>query len=243
MNIESEIAAFRQQLQALADPHRAEGEKAYLKSPLDFYGLTVPALDRIASQWSKEHRQTGITDVVALAGRLWDSTYHEEKSLAIMLLQHRRKELTLEHIPLVEKMIGEATTWAHLDEIAVHLVGSLIDNDPRTLACLPVWAQSDNFWVRRAAILAQLPQFRRGQGDFDLFARLAVPMFREGEQWSKEERFFIRKAIGWVLRELSKANPELVYEFVRQHRHEMPGLTFREATRRLPAEYADRFTG
>lgn len=243
MNIESEIAAFRQQLQALADFHRAEGEKAYLKSPLDFYGVTVPALERIARQWSKEHHQADMADITALATRLWASPYHEEKSLAVMLLKQRGKDLTLEHLPLIETMIGEATTWAHLDEIAVHLVGGLIENDPRTLSYLPAWAESGSFWVRRAALLAQLLQFRRGEGDFDLFARLAVPMFREGEQWSKKERFFIRKAIGWVLRELSKANPELVYEFVRKHRHEMSSLTFREATRRLPPEYADRLSG
>jgi 3-methyladenine DNA glycosylase AlkD len=122
----------------------------------------------------------------------------------------------------------------------VWVVGAMIDNDPDMLAILPRWAKSPNFWVRRAAILAQLTQFRRGEGDLNLFEQLAVPMFDEGEDWTKDERFFIRKAIGWALREISKVQPEWVVTFVRQHRAAMSGLTFREGTRNLPDEYAQQ---
>jgi 3-methyladenine DNA glycosylase AlkD len=236
MDIKTELNYFRQQLQAQADPTRAEGEKRYLKSDLKFYGLSVPRLEKLIKAWLKEHADTPIDELVTLAEKLWESDYHEEKSLAVFMLVHRAKKLTLAHMPFIEKMMHEVNTWAHLDEIAVHIVGNMIETDPKTLDYLTGWAKSDNFWVRRTAILAQVLQFRRGEGNFELFAQIAAPMFQEGSGWSKEERFFIRKAIGWALRELAPKQPKLVYNFVQQYKDVMSGLTFREATRKLPSQ-------
>ena len=237
MQYQHELENIRGQLLQNADPQRAISEKAYLKSEHQFYGVKVPTLRKIAKAWLKQHKSADINDIIEMTALLWDSDWHEERSLATLLLQYRSDDLTLAHLPHIEKMMNEATSWVYLDALATWVVGTLIDTDSRTLDYLPVWADSENFWVRRAAILAQIPQFRRGEGDFDLFARLAVPMFDEGKDWAKEERFFIRKAIGWALRELATRRPELVHDFVRQHREQMSGLTFREATRKLPAEY------
>lgn len=178
-----------------------------------------------------------IEQVVELARQLWASDWHEEKSLAIYLLVERAKDLTPEHLPQIEAMMDSVNTWAHLDEIAVNIIGKMIERHPQVLQKLPEWAQSENFWVQRTAILAQLLQFRRGEGDFDLFQQITVPMFVEGKTWSKDERFFIRKAIGWALRELSEKQPQWVHDFAVQYRDQMSGLTFKEATRKLPAEY------
>jgi 3-methyladenine DNA glycosylase AlkD len=240
VNIELEADDLRAALKQHADPERAAGEKAYLKSPLKFYGVRVPQKRKIAQAWIRAHRRTSIDEVAALAAYLWGSEWHEERSLAVMLLQYRSADLSADHLPLIERMMAEANTWAHLDEIAVRLAGALIDRDPSTLDRLPVWAESGNFWVRRAAVLAQLPQFRRGEGDLDLFSRIIIPMFTEGAGWSKDERFFIRKGIGWALREIGKQRPEWVADFAAAHRAAMSGLTFREATRNLPPELAAR---
>jgi 3-methyladenine DNA glycosylase AlkD len=240
VNVEQEAEDLRAALEAQADPERAAGAQAYLKSALSFYGVRVPDIRKIAQAWLKAHRSAPIDTVDALAAHLWGSEWHEERSLAVMLLQYRGADLSADRLPLIERMMAEANTWAHLDEIAVRLVGALIDNDPSTLDRLPVWAESGNFWVRRAAVLAQLPQFRRGAGDLDLFSRIVIPMFAEGEGWSKEERFFIRKGIGWALREIGKQRPEWVADFAAAHRAAMSGLTFREATRNLPPELQAR---
>ncbi|MBZ0309269.1 MAG: DNA alkylation repair protein, partial [Anaerolineae bacterium] len=217
MDYAAELSYFKQELQELADPARAVSEKKYLKSALQFYGVSVPKLEKLIKTWLREHKAASIDDLLKLAEKLWDSAYHEEKSLAVFMLVHRANNLTLAHLPFIEKMMGEVNTWAHLDEIAVNLVGNLIDSDPRTLDFLTEWAKSDNFWIRRTAILAQVLQFRRGEGNFDLFSKIVVPMFQEGKHWSKEERFFIRKAIGWALRELAPKRPEIVYNFVQQY--------------------------
>jgi 3-methyladenine DNA glycosylase AlkD len=81
--------------------------------------------------------------------------------------------------------------------------------------------------MRRAALLAQLDELRAGGGDFPLFAELAAPLLPEKE-------FFIRKAIGWVLREVGHRRPQLAFEFLRAHRAQASGLTVREGARRLP---------
>jgi 3-methyladenine DNA glycosylase AlkD len=240
MDIDHEATELHQALAEAGTPERAEGSKAYLKSPLKFHGVNVPTTRRIARRWARENAEASLAEVYELAEQLWAAGWHEDRFLAVMLLNERAAELSTEQLPLIERMLDEAHTWANLDGIAVWVVGAMIDNDPDMLAVLPRWAESSNFWVRRATILAQLTQFRRGEGDLDLFEHLAVPMFYEGEAWTKDERFFIRKAIGWTLREIGKVRPEWVVAFVGQHRAAMSGLTFREGTRNLPDEYTQQ---
>lgn len=87
--------------------------------------------------------------------------------------------------------------------------------------------------MRRTALLVFHDPLARGEGDFDHFARLAVPMLGDKEP-------FVRKAIGWVLRTTVKRTPEKTIAFVEAHARAMSGLTFREATRNLPAATRDR---
>lgn len=235
MNLKQELKYFRHQLKNKANADKAEGAKRYLKSPYQFFGVDAAGKREILKDWLKQHPDLDIDEVVKLAGALWRSRYHEKKTLAVMLLQRYAKKLKYRHLSFLEKMVREVNNWDHLDEISIRLLGQMIDNCPRTLKRLPAWAKSDNFWVRRSALLAQIPQFRRKEGNKQLFFDLAVPMFDEGEDWGKEERFFIRKAIGWVLREISKKEPQLVFDFVKRHAGQMSGLTFREGTRKLPA--------
>lgn len=237
MNASQEIKKLRSNLKALSNRDRAFGEKKYLKSPLRHYGITVPRLRNLAKNWLKQHPQLTIGQLLDLARQLWDSPWHEERMLTIFLLVLRKDELTYRHIPTIEHMINTATSWAQLDGIAVWLVGSIIDSNKRTLNYLTKWIKSENFWVRRTAILAQITQFRQGKGDMKLFEDFATSQFPHEKEWGKEERFFIRKAIGWALRERAAADPESVYNFVVKYRDRMSGLTYREATRKLPNKF------
>jgi 3-methyladenine DNA glycosylase AlkD len=237
MNIQKEAKHFRSQLKELADTKRAKGEKKYLKSPMQHYGVTVPALRKLAKSWIKMHPDINIEELITLTNTLWSSKWHEDRMLAVFLLEQKKEDLNLKHMPTIEKMINSATGWAQLDGISVWLVGGMIDNDNKTLKYLKRWIRSKNFWVRRTALLAQIMQFRRGGGDLKLFEQIAVPQFKEGKEWSKEERFFIRKAIGWALRELAPQKPNTVFLFIRKYRDQMSGLTFREAKRKLPSEF------
>lgn len=219
---------IQQELRKLSDPKRAEGEKKYLKSALKHYGVTVPHLHKLAKEWIKENKELTIDEVIKTTNHLWASNWHEEKALATHILTERRHDLEIRHLPTIEHMVTTAIGWALIDDIAAWLVGTLYELDPNKMTpVLKQWIKSDNFWVRRTATLAQLIPLREGRGNLDLFTELAVPLLSEKE-------FFIRKAIGWVLRDTSKKRPELVFDFVQKYGHLMSGLTYREATRRLP---------
>jgi 3-methyladenine DNA glycosylase AlkD len=177
MKVRQEVGWLKKQLKRHADSERARQEKRYLKSSMKFYGVNMPTERKIVKQWLRDHPDATIEEVARLAENLWRSQWHEEKTVAVMMLQLNNKKLTLKQIPLVQKMINEVEGWAHLDTISIHLVGALIDHDKKTLKYLPRWARSKNFWVRRAALLSQILQFRRGEGNKQLFFRLATPMF------------------------------------------------------------------
>lgn len=227
---------IRAELKRQKDPKRAEGEKKYLKSTVRHYGVSLPKLEKILREWKKAHPKADIDEVVKLCKALWASPWHEEKTSAVELLALYADQLRHKHLPFIEKMICGAKTWAHIDPIAILLVGSIIENDKKTLIHLPKWAADTNFWVRRVAILSQILQFRKGVGDFKLFERIVIPMFQEGSNWSKEERFFVRKAIGWALRELAPRKPQVVFSFLKEYRDHMSGLTFKEGSRKLPSD-------
>ena len=129
----------------------------------------------------------------------------------------------------VERLIREAKTWALVDGLAPSIAGRLVERHAELAATLDRWAADEDFWVRRSALLALLLPLRRGEGDFERFGRYADAMLEERE-------FFIRKAIGWVLRETSKKRPDLVYEWFLPRAARASGVTTREVVKYLPEE-------
>lgn len=221
------LAAFRKTLGENHDPVRAANEKRYLKSPYKFFGVTLPFIEKMAKDFKKESKAVGREEVIELARRLWASEYHQEKTLAIKLLDQYHEYLDMDSMPFLEKMLSEATGWDHLDETAIHLVGAVLEKDKKAYNYLKMWSKSDNFWMRRASLIAQILPFRKGKGDIKLLFKLAEGMLGEKE-------FFIRKAIGWTLRDLSKTNPEAVFDYLMTIKGRASGLTLREGSKRLP---------
>jgi len=148
---------------------------------------------------------------------------------AVELLRLAKRELTGADLPTVEAMLRQSKTWALVDPLAIYVTGDLVAAEPGLNSELDRWATDEDFWIRRSAMLALLVPLREGGGDWDRFVGYATPMLGERE-------FFIRKAIGWVLRETGKKRPELVVAYVRQHAPAVAGLTFREATKRFEPE-------
>jgi 3-methyladenine DNA glycosylase AlkD len=220
------LAELDRELRAVARPHRAEGEKAYLKSDLVFYGVIVPDYRRIAAEYASARPTLDRGDLKAVAVAAFKTDVFDLRSVALALLDRRRALLEARDLPWLLDLVEASKTWAHVDWLAVTVIGDVVGRYPASLRWLPIWAKQKNFWVRRTAILAQLPQLKRGAGDWPLFTRIAAGMLHEKE-------FFIRKSIGWVLREVSKKHPKPVYDFIRSHRDEMSGLTLREGAKYL----------
>jgi 3-methyladenine DNA glycosylase AlkD len=216
-------------LRDAGDPGRAEHEKRYLKSELQHVGASVPAIRKIIQAELTHHGPLGHDELIELVTALWASRVHECRMAAVELLELRPELLRAADIDLVERLLRESRTWALVDGLAASVVGELVERHPELSEALDRWSRDEDFWIRRAALLALLLPLRRGQGDFDRFGRYADAMLEERE-------FFIRKAIGWVLRDTARQRPDLVFDWLAPRAARASGVTIREAQKYLSAE-------
>jgi len=144
-----------------------------------------------------------------------------------MLIERVVNDLTPKDLPILKKIADECEGWGMLDYLATrHLWTLALNYEDAVYSKVRKWTKSKHLWTRRAAILIHVLPARKKQ----LRAEYALPTFAE---LLYEKEFFIRKAIGWTLREMAKNYPEMTYEFLKDHRSEVSGLTMREGARRL----------
>jgi 3-methyladenine DNA glycosylase AlkD len=215
------------------DRARAEIEKRYLKSELEHFGTSVPVIRKVAKGYLRDNRQISRRELLPIVQRLWDRRVHECRMAAVELLSQRGDLLDLRDAGLVGRLIRESKTWALVDALAITVAGDLVTHFSEMNDVLDEWAEDPDFWIRRSALLALLKPLRAGEGDFARFGRYADTMLDETE-------FFIRKAIGWVLRETSKKQPGLVYEWLAPRAERASGVTVLEAVKYLPRGQAQR---
>lgn len=232
MRVRAVADELEARLRAIGTPTRATGEKAYLKSDLDFTGTLVSdtreEVKRLAAGLALDHDR-----LIGLTSELWSRPVFELRLAAIMFLQRSPRLLSVADVPLLERIVRESWTWALVDYLAVDVLGRLVESDPAGLTpIMDRWVTDDDFWVRRASLLAELRPIRRG-ADLDRFLARAEPMLEEKE-------FFIRKAIGWVLREAGRRRPDEVAAWLRPRTHRASGVTMREAVKYLPPDEAGR---
>jgi 3-methyladenine DNA glycosylase AlkD len=221
-------ARIERELAPLGTRARAVAEKAYLKSELVHLGVTVPV---VRSTVKRIARDEGLAahdrdELVATVAALWGRGIYELRSSAVELLAAYVKLLGPRDMPLLERLVREAKTWALVDMLSTAVIGDLVERYASLGATLDRWATDDDFWIRRAAMLSLLVPLRRGGGDFERFGRYADAMLEERE-------FFLRKAIGWILREVSHKRPQLVVDWLAPRADRASGITLREATRHL----------
>jgi 3-methyladenine DNA glycosylase AlkD len=207
-------------------PGRAEHERAYLKSELEHYGTSVPAVRSVAKGVASHHPELSHDDLLVLVGALWAVPVHERRMVAVELLDTYHGRLRGEDIVLLERLLRESRTWALVDPLADSVVGRLAERQPQLGVVLDRWAGDQDFWIRRAALLALRVPLRRGEGDFERFGRYADTMLDDKE-------FFVRKAIGWVLRDTARKRPDLVYAWLLPRAARASSVTLREAIKPL----------
>jgi 3-methyladenine DNA glycosylase AlkD len=219
---------LERRLAELGSSERAEKERGYLKSELRHLGCSVPATRRTTLQLIREHPELDRAGVLGLVEALWAAPVHERRMAAVEVLDARSDLLLPENLPLLERLLREARTWALVDGLAANVVGTLRERHPAEVeATLEAWSRDADHWLRRSSLLAYLVALRSGGGDFDAFARKADRMLEERE-------FFVRKAIGWVLRDTARRRPELVVAWLEPRVTRAAGLTAREAVKHLP---------
>ena len=220
----SGVRFFESRFAEAGDGERAVWEKKYMKSELRFHGVTSAVMRASVREHAKTHRDETRGDVIALVEALYATDWFDLHGAAVLLLARRAKLLEPSDAPWLLELVRRSSCWAHVDPLATDVVGALVTAHPDLLRSLPTWARDEHVWVRRTALLAQLRELRAGRGDFDLFVRIAVPLL-------PDRSFWIRKAIGWVLRDVSRKRPELVREVLRAHGDAMSGVTRREAVK------------
>lgn len=219
------VLSLTRALRAAGSPARAASEKKYLRGEFEHFGVAVPVIRKL-TRAAYRGLELSRSELIVAVELLWKRGVHELRVAAVQLLVDRVSLLTAADLALVERLIRAANTWALIDELAPRVAADLFERFPKLSARLDHWACDDDFWVRRASLLVFLLPLRRGEGDFQRFARYADAMLDEKE-------FFIRKAIGWVLRETSKKRPALVYEWLLPRMQRASGVTIREALRYL----------
>lgn len=211
---------------------RAAGAKAYLKSDLEFVGVDTPTLRKAVKALLRDQPDLDRSFLGELVEALWRRGIFELRAAAVELLIARVDLLEPEDMDLVERLLRDSYTWALVDGLAPRVAGPLSGRYPELEATLDRWAEDDDFWLRRAALLADLLPLRRGEGDWERFTRYADSMLDERE-------FFVRKAIGWVLREVGKSRPRLITDWLlapaaAPRAARASGVTLREAVKYLP---------
>ncbi len=217
--------ALRKALADAADPKRAPQMQAYMKSELPYRGVPTPVARGIQRDLLKQHPIADREELERVVRELWKADYREERYAAIGLARRHTKYHDLTLLPLFRMMIETGAWWDYVDGIAADLIGGLLAAYPREMkAELKRWIRDDHLWIRRSAILAQL-NFKERTDEkllFD-FCRRCLP----------EKSFWIRKAIGWALRQYARVAPDSVRGFIAEHGEEMSGLTRREAGKHL----------
>ncbi len=221
------LVSFRKELQSRSDDVHAAFHKNYHKSSKKFYGLKNASLVEAVHTIFPKKTKLVKDELITLGLALWSSDYFEEQSAGLMLLERCSNELTPDDLPMLKKIADECEGWAMLDYLATRHLGTLAINHPEIYPAVRKWSKSKHLWTRRASILIHIQPARKKL----LRAEYALPTFAE---LLGEKEFFIRKAIGWTLREIGKHYPEITFEFLRDHLEHVSGLTLREGSRNLP---------
>lgn len=208
-----------------ARPEKAADMQAYMKTDMPFYGVQkpgrTPIIRTVLRNWPPSDRSA--YEKLTLA--LWELPHREEKYVALAVARGHRGFVVAESLPLYRRLIVEGAWWDLVDEVAIRMVREVVITDPRRAwAVIDPWIDDENMWLRRTAIICQVGA--KEKTDVERLLR-----FCRERSWEKE--FFIRKAIGWALREYARTDPEAVARFATEHRAELSGLSFREATKHI----------
>jgi len=220
------LEAVRSQLRDMADPKRAAGAQAYMKSAIPSLGVRVPEVRRLAAGAVVRYPFDSAEQVRDTVLELWRTAgFREERYAAIDLTAGRLVATDLQMLPVYEEIIRDGAWWDFADGVAGRICTLLQANRQEMTAVILGWSTDPDFWIRRASLTAQLKA--KANTDPELLRRVIEVNLADPE-------FFIRKAIGWALREYAKTAPDWVAEFVARHQGSISPLSRREALKNLP---------
>ena len=197
--------------------------RAYMKDQFDYLGLPSPLRRELSKRFYSDQDYPDPSLVCAIVEKCWQFPQREYKYFAMDLMVRMKKKTGHDIIHLYERLITDQSWWDTIDLIAPSLVGHHFREYPEERAeYINKWLASGNIWLQRSCILFQLKY--KLDTDTRLLGSIILKL-------TDSKEFFIRKAIGWALREYSKTDPAFVVRFIQTH--ELSGLSHREALKWL----------
>lgn len=220
--LERLTAAYR----PAADPERAPAMRAYMKDVAPFLGLTTPVRRALSRTVTAGLPRPDESDCAAVALRCWALPEREYHYFAVDYLRRHVRHCSSAFLPVTRHLLTTVPWWDTVDLLAAHVVGALVAADPALTADMDAWITDDDMWLARTALLHQLRYRERTDTE-----RLFGYCLRQ----SGHPDFFIRKAIGWCLREYAKTDPDAVRDFLARERGRFAPLSVREALKNIGA--------
>ncbi|HEU5036526.1 MAG TPA: DNA alkylation repair protein [Nocardioides sp.] len=222
------VSAVRAALADTGDPERAAAQQRYMKSAMPYRGLSSPQLTAVLRPLLAEHPPEDRDSWTATVRALWDDAgYREERYAALALARHRtaRPWLDAASLPLFRHLVVTGAWWDLVDDVATHLVGPALRAHRADLTpVLRAWATDEDLWLRRTAVICQVGA--RAETDAGLL-RHAV------EANAEDPTFWLRKGVGWALRDYARTDPDWVRAEVDRLGDRLSGLSRREALKHL----------
>lgn len=206
------------------DPQRAVPMSAYMRDQFPFLGIPAPTQKTLAREVLAGLGRPAEPDLVAVALACWARPEREYQYFACGWLRRHARACSAAFIDTARHLIVTRSWWDTVDTLAVHLVGTLVAHHPQLVEHTDAWLHDDDRWLVRAALLHQLTYQE---------ATDATRLFRYCAAQAAHPDFFVRKAIGWALREYARTDPAAVRAFVTTHHSRLANLTVREALRNL----------
>ncbi|MFE7184625.1 DNA alkylation repair protein [Streptomyces erythrochromogenes] len=207
-----------------ADPVRAEAMTAYMKHVAPFLGIPAPLRRELSKTVTKNTPRPSETDVAELALRCWRLPEREYHYFAVDYLRRHVGSCSSGLLPVARHLITTVPWWDTVDLLAAHTVGPLVAADSRLALVMDEWIGGEDVWLARTALLHQLR--RKDATD-------TGRLFAYCRRQAGHPDFFLRKAIGWALREYAKTDPDAVRAFVDAERAVLSPLSVREALKNL----------
>lgn len=224
------VSDIRGALAAAGDPDRAAGQQRYMKSEMPYRGLTSPELKAALRPILADpaYRIGDRPEWEATVRELWDGATHREERYAATALTGQRAYRAWQDpdsVPLYQHMIATGAWWDHVDELASNRVGPiLLQHNEFMTPLMQSWSLDGDLWLRRSAIISQLTF--KDKTDTWLLVDAIEPNL-------SDKTFWIRKAIGWALRQYARTDPDWVRETVGAYGERLSGLSRREALKHL----------
>ncbi len=219
-----EMTSVRLALVEVADPEKAEPMAAYMKGHFTFLGVSAADRRSVSQEIIHWAKSADPDELLALVSELWNEPEREFHYVGMDLIRAGATHLRSTDLQAVRGFITKTPWWDTVDSLAVHTVGTMVSNHPELVFDMDDWIESDDIWIARTAMLHQLMYKDRTDTN---------RLFTYCEMRMDHTDFFMRKAIGWALRQYARTDPASVVEFVDRHHDDLSGLSKREALRHL----------